>query len=103
MACKFQTKMEIDRRKVFTRLGLAGSAVALSGSNLGGAPFDSTKQRILEELEKLKQAYEQLDQEAIKAELEELKEAYQSLDSRTKWTLRILLALSGLDIFLSLE
>ena len=95
--------MDIDRRKFFTRMSWAGSALAIAGSDLGSANFDSTRQRILDELENLKEAFVQIDHERIKAELEDLKEAYKSLDSRSKWTLGVLLAFSGLDIFLSLD
>ena len=95
--------MNTDRRKFFTRISLAGSALAIAGPSLGGSSFDSTRQRILEELGSLREAFEQIDKERIKTELEELKEAYESLDARSKWTLRLLLALSGLDIFLSLD
>ena len=95
--------MNIDRRKFFTRLSWTGSALAIAGPGLSSATFDSTRQRMLDELEKLKEAFEQFDHGRIKSELEDLKEAYESLDSRSKWTLRVLLALSGLDIFLSLD
>ena len=95
--------MNIDRRKFFTRLSWTGSALAIAGPGLSSATFDSTRQRVLEELENLKEALQQIDQERIKAELEDLKEAYESLDSRSKWTLRVLLAMGGLDILLTLE
>jgi hypothetical protein len=40
--------------------------------------------------------------ELAKAEIENLKQAYEDLDKRSKLILRLILAMSGLDIFLSL-
>ena len=40
--------------------------------------------------------------EVTRAEIDKLKEDYERLDRRTQFILRALLALSGLDIFLSL-
>ena len=40
--------------------------------------------------------------EAAKAEIEKLKEAYEQLDGRSKLILRVILAMSGLDILLAI-
>ena len=40
--------------------------------------------------------------EAAKAEIEQLKEAYEQLDNRSKLILRVILAMSGLDILLTI-
>ena len=40
--------------------------------------------------------------EAAKAEIEQLKEAYEQLDDRSKLILRLILAMSGLDILLAI-
>ena len=95
--------MNLDRRKFFTKMRWAGTALALAGPNLGSDNFSFTRQQILDELSRLKEGLGQIDHETLREEIAALKEAYQSLDSRTKWTLRVLLALSGLDILLSLE
>ena len=40
--------------------------------------------------------------DAAKAEIEKLKEAYEKLDGRSKLILRVILAMSGLDIILAI-
>ena len=40
--------------------------------------------------------------EAAKAEIDQLKEAYEQLDNRSKLILRVILAMSGLDLLLAI-
>ena len=55
-------------------------------------------------LRKLYAAYEQQEKELVdaKAEIEKLQKAYEELDKRSKLILKLVLVLSGLDIFLAL-
>ena len=95
--------MNLDRRKFFTKMRWAGTALAIARPNIGSDNFSFTRQQILDQLSMLKEALEQIDHEKIKSGLDDLRSAYKSLDSRSKWTLRALLVLTSLDVLLSLE
>ncbi len=73
-----------SRRKFLRMFGVSSAGVALAG-----AAAASTAQ-ITE------------GGEDAKAEIEKLQKAYEALDQRSKLILRLVLVLSGLDIFLSL-
>ena len=72
------------RRNFLKLLGVSSAGVAVVGA--AQAVKEKTEQGV----------------EITKAELDKLKQDYEKLDRRTQFILRALLALSGLDIFLSL-
>ena len=73
-----------SRRKFLRMFGVSSAGVALAGA--AAASKDKMKER----------------GEDAKAEIEKLQKAYEELDKRSKLILRLVLVLSGLDIFLSL-
>ena len=72
------------RRGFLKFLGVSSAGVAVVGA--AQAVKEKTEQGV----------------EITKAEIDKLKQDYEKLDRRTQLILRLLLALSGLDIFLSL-
>jgi len=72
------------RRKFLKLFGVSSAGVALAGAAA------ASKAKIKE------------GGEDAKAEIEKLQKAYEELDKRSKLILRLVLVLSGLDIFLSL-
>ena len=73
-----------SRRGFLKFLGVSSAGVAVVGA--AQAVKEKTEQGV----------------EITKAEIEKLKEDYDRLDRRTQVILRVVLALSGLDIFLAL-
>ena len=73
-----------SRRKFLRMFGVSSAGVALAGAAA------ASKAQIKE------------GGEDAKAEIEKLQKAYEALDQRSKLILRLVLVLSGLDIFLSL-
>ena len=73
-----------SRRGFLKFLGVSSAGVAVVGA--AQTVKDKTEQGV----------------EITKAEIEKLKEDYDRLDRRTQVILRVVLALSGLDIFLAL-
>ncbi len=73
-----------SRRKFLRVFGVSSAGVALAGAAA------ASKARIKE------------GGEEAKAEIEKLQKAYEELDKRSKLILRLVLLLSGLDIFLAL-
>lgn len=73
-----------SRRKFLRMFGVSSAGVALAGAAA------ASKAKIKE------------GGEDAKAEIEKLQKAYEALDQRSKLILRLVLVLSGLDIFLSL-
>lgn len=73
-----------SRRKFLRLFGVSSAGVALAGAAA------ASKAKIKE------------GGEDAKAEIEKLQKAYEALDQRSKLILRLVLVLSGLDIFLSL-
>ena len=71
------------RRKFLKMLGLSSAGVTLAGT------IDASKEKIKEG-----------GDEAMK-EIEKLKKAYEELDRRSQLILKVVLVLSGLDIFIS--
>lgn len=71
-------------RKFLRMFGVSSAGVALAGAAA------ASKAKIKE------------GGEDAKAEIEKLQKAYEALDQRSKLILRLVLVLSGLDIFLSL-
>ena len=72
------------RRKFLRMFGVSSAGVALAGAAA------ASKAKIKE------------GGEDAKAEIEKLQKAYEELDQRSKLILRLVLILSGLDIFLAL-
>ena len=72
------------RRKFLKLFGVSSAGVALAGAAA------ASKAKIKE------------GGEDAKAEIEKLQKAYEELDQRSKLILRLVLVLSGLDIFLAL-
>ena len=72
------------RRKFLKLFGVSSAGVALAGAAA------ASKAKIKE------------GGEDAKAEIEKLQKAYEELDKRSKLILRLVLVLSGLDIFLAL-
>ena len=73
------------RRKFLKYFGLSSAGLAFAYA------VDSSKERIKAGIE--------AGEEDAKAELEKLKQAYEELDGRTKLILRLVLVFTGLDIF----
>ena len=73
-----------SRRKFLRMFGVSSAGVALAGAAA------ASKAKIKE------------GGEDAKAEIEKLQKAYEALEQRSKLILRLVLVLSGLDIFLSL-
>ena len=73
-----------SRRKFLRMFGVSSAGVALAGAAA------ASKAKIKE------------GGEDAKAEIEKLQKAYEELDKRSKLILRLVLVLSGLDIFLAL-
>ena len=73
-----------SRRKFLRLFGVSSAGVALAGAAA------ASKAKIKE------------GGEDAKAEIEKLQKAYEELDKRSKLILRLVLVLSGLDIFLAL-
>ncbi len=73
-----------SRRKFLRMFGVSSAGVALAGAAA------ASKAKIKE------------GGEDAKAEIEKLQKAYEELDKRSKLILRVVLILSGLDIFLAL-
>ena len=73
-----------SRRKFLRLFGVSSAGVALAGAAA------ASKAKIKE------------GGEDAKAEIEKLQKAYEELDKRSKLILRLVLILSGLDIFLAL-
>ena len=79
------TESNIKSRRGFLKyLGVSSAGVALVGA--AQTVKEKTKEGV----------------EVTTAEIDKLKEDYEKLDRKTQFILKILLALSGLDIFLSL-
>lgn len=74
----------LERRKFLKFLGLSSAGVTTA------AAIAASREKISD------------GSELAKAEIENLKQAYEDLDKRSKLILRLILAMSGLDIFLSL-
>ena len=73
------------RRSFLKYFGLSSAGVAFA------VAVDSSKEKIKAGIE--------AGEEDAKAELEKLKQAYEELDGRTQFILRMLLIFTGLDIF----
>ena len=73
-----------SRRKFLRMFGVSSAGVALAGAAAASQA-------------KIKEGGED-----AKAEIEKLQKAYEELDKRSKLILRLVLLLSGLDIFLAL-
>jgi len=73
-----------SRRKFLRMFGVSSAGVALAGAAA------ASKAKI------------EAGGEDAKAEIEKLQKAYEELDQRSKLILRLVLVLSGLDLFLSL-
>ena len=73
-----------SRRKFLRMFGVSSAGVALAGAAA------ASKVKIKE------------SGEDAKAEIEKLQKAYEELDQRSKLILKLVLVLSGLDIFLAL-
>ena len=73
-----------SRRKFLRMFGVSSAGVALAGA------VAASKAKIKE------------GGEDAKAEIEKLQKAYEELDKRSKLILKLVLVLSGLDIFLAL-
>ena len=73
-----------SRRKFLRMFGVSSAGVALAGA------VAASKAKIKE------------GGEDAKAEIEKLQKAYEELDKRSKLILKLILVLSGLDIFLAL-
>ena len=73
-----------SRRKFLRMFGVSSAGVALAGAAA------ASKAKIKE------------GGEDAKAEIEKLQKAYEELDKRSKLILKLILVLSGLDIFLAL-
>ena len=74
----------LERRKFLKFLGLSSAGITTA------AAIAASREKISD------------GSELAKAEIENLKQAYEDLDKRSKLILRLILAMSGLDIFLSL-
>jgi hypothetical protein len=78
------TEATKGRRKFLKMFGVSSAGVALAGAAA------ASKVKIKE------------SGEDAKAEIEKLQKAYEELDQRSKLILKLVLVLSGLDIFLAL-
>ena len=74
----------LERRRFLKFLGLSSAGITTA------AAIAASREKISD------------GSELAKAEIENLKQAYEDLDKRSKLILRLILAMSGLDIFLSL-
>ncbi|MBK88879.1 MAG: hypothetical protein CMQ44_08495 [Gammaproteobacteria bacterium] len=78
------SKHILERRKFLKLLGISSAGVGVA------AAIAASKEKIDDGSEQAKQ------------EMEKLKAAYESLDNRSKLILRLILAMSGLDILLAI-
>ena len=78
------SKHILERRKFLKLLGISSAGVGVA------AAITASKEKIDDGSEQAKQ------------EMEKLKAAYESLDNRSKLILRLILAMSGLDILLAI-
>jgi hypothetical protein len=78
------SKHILERRKFLKLLGISSAGVGVA------AAIAASKEKIDDGSEQAKQ------------EIEKLKAAYESLDNRSKLILRLILAMSGLDILLAI-
>ncbi|MEL0047971.1 MAG: twin-arginine translocation signal domain-containing protein [Gammaproteobacteria bacterium] len=78
------SKYILERRKFLKLLGISSAGVGVA------AAIAASKEKIDDGSEQAKQ------------EIEKLKAAYESLDNRSKLILRLILAMSGLDILLAI-
>lgn len=78
------SKSILERRKFLKLIGVSSAGLAVASA------VDASK-------EKLSDGSDQ-----AKEEIERLKEAYENLDGRSKLILRLILAMSGLDILLAI-
>ena len=95
--------MDKNKREFLRRFTTTASASTLATAiSANFTSVDDAKEKLSEEIEKLKEAYEKLGAEKMKSELESLKESFERLDNRSKLLIRAVFVMSGLDIFLTL-